>query len=247
MTGYTLEVCVDSLESAMAAVNGGATRLELCANLVIGGTTPSVFLLREIRKRSDIPINAIIRPRFGDFCYSPAELNIMVGEIECFRHERANGVVIGALTPDGGLDEQAMRAMIGAAGGLSVTLHRAFDMCRDPFAALRAAKALGVATVLTSGGRNTALDGAPLLKELGDLGLVDIMAGGGVNAEVITKLRPLTGLTSYHMSGKAVVDSPMRHRNPHVSMGLPSLSEYQLWRTDEQRVRAARSALDALA
>ena len=246
MIGYTLEVCVDSLESAMAAVNGGATRLELCANLVIGGTTPSIFLLREIRKHSNIPINVIIRPRFGDFCYSPAELAIMVGEIECFGHERANGVVIGALTPDGDLDERALRAMIEAAGELPVTLHRAFDMCRDPIAALRAAKALGVATVLTSGGRNAALDGAPLLKELNALGLLDVMAGGGVDAEAIARLRPLTGLKSYHMSGKAVVDSPMRHRNPHVSMGLPSLSEYQLWRTDERRIRAARSVLEAL-
>ncbi len=246
MIGYTLEVCVDSLESAMAAVNGGATRLELCSNLVIGGTTPSIFLLREIRKHSDIPINAIIRPRFGDFCYSPAELAIMVGEIECFRHEQANGVVIGALTPDGDLDERALRAMIEAAGELPVTLHRAFDMCRDPIAALRAAKALGVATVLTSGGRNTALDGAPLLSELNALGLLDVMAGGGVDAEAIARLRPLTGLTSYHMSGKAVIDSPMRHRNPHVSMGLPSLSEYQRWRTDERRIRAARSVLEAL-
>ena len=246
MSNFTLEVCVDSAESALAAVRGGATRLELCANLVIGGTTPSLFLYREIRKVSDIPIHILIRPRFGDFCYTGSELSIIEQEVKQFKLEGAQGVVIGVLKPDGTLDAAAMETLCRAADGLNITLHRAFDMCRDPFETLGQAERLGVTAILTSGQRNRCLDGAELLRQLAEYGGIDIIAGSGVTAEVIRKLRVITGVSSYHMSGKTAVDSIMTFRNPDLYMGLPSLSEYELWRTDENQIAAARQVLEEI-
>ena len=131
-----IEACVDSHASCMAAARGGADRLELCANLAIGGTTPSPSLFCQVRRDFPIPVNVLIRPRFGDFLYSREELEEMAEEIRRFRELGANGVVIGALTPEGELDRSAMARLMEQAGGMEVTLHRAFDMIRDPLEAL---------------------------------------------------------------------------------------------------------------
>ena len=244
MKDFILEVCVDSVESAIAAVQGGATRLELCANLIIGGTTPSVFLYREIRRHSNIPVHTLIRPRFGDFCYTGNELRIMTEEVVQFNHEGAAGVVIGALRPDGSVDTEAMEVLCDAAAGMHITLHRAFDMCRDPFETLLQACELGIGTILTSGRRNKCLDGAELIRDLSSANLVDIMAGGGVSAEIIRELRAKTGIKSYHLSGKTVMESQMVFRNNDLAMGLLSLSEYELWRTSREKIAAARQVLE---
>ena len=145
-----IEACVDSYASAMAAARGGADRLELCANLAIGGTTPSLPLFRQVRRDCPVKVNVLIRPRFGDFLYDQAELEEMAEEIDAFRELGANGVVIGVLTPEGALDQAAMARLMERAGGMEVTLHRAFDMTRDPFAALETAVSLGCRTILTS-------------------------------------------------------------------------------------------------
>ena len=246
MKDFILEVCVDCLESATEAVNGGGTRLELCANLVIGGTTPSLYLFREIRKTGNTPVHALVRPRFGDFCYSESEVRIMAEEIRSFREEGVEGVVIGVLRPDGSLDMASMETLCRAADGLSITLHRAFDMCKEPFETLRQAEELGIKTILTSGQRNHCLDGADLISKLAVNSRIDIMAGAGVSADVIRELRVKTGISSYHLSGKIVLDSPMVYRNPDLSMGLPSLGEYELWRTSGERIAAARKVLEEL-
>ena len=133
MNRYLLECCVDSVESAIAAERGGADRLELCANLIIGGTTPSPALYRAVRANTHIPVHVLLRPRFGDFLYTPAELNILKEEASYFAKEGANGLVIGCLTPDGRLDKKAMQEIISLAPGCHITLHRAFDVCRDCF------------------------------------------------------------------------------------------------------------------
>ena len=122
-----LEVCVDSVESAIAAQNGGADRLELCANLMIGGTTPSIALLHEIRKQVNLPIHILIRPRFGDFLYTDLEYSVMCQEIKMFREAGAQGMVIGMLDQKGNLDIDRMKGLLEVGGGMSVTLHRAFD------------------------------------------------------------------------------------------------------------------------
>ena len=141
MSSYLLECCVDSAESALNAAQGGADRLELCSGLVIGGITPTLSLYEQVRRHTGLPIHILIRPRFGDFLYSDQELSIMEADIRAFRQAGAQGVVIGCLTPEGDLDPEAMKRLMTAAGGMSVTLHRAFDMCRDPFRTLTQAKA----------------------------------------------------------------------------------------------------------
>ena len=160
MNDYILEVCVDSAESALAAAKGGASRLELCQNLVIGGTTPGSKLFEVIRRQTTIPIHALIRPRFGDFCYTPYELEEIREEVAMYRELGAEGVVVGVLKEDGTMNMAAMEQLMEAADGMSVTLHRAFDVCRDPKEALEQAVSLGMNTILTSGQQNSAVKGA---------------------------------------------------------------------------------------
>lgn len=242
-----LEVCVDSAESAESAARGGATRLELCENLVIGGTSPCEDLFRMVRERVDIPIRVLLRPRFGDFLYTDAEFELLRRQVKRFAALGADGVVIGVLTADGALDEPRMAELISLAGGCGVTLHRAFDVCRDPFEALEAARRLGVDTILTSGQRAICAKGAVLLHELikRSAGSPQILVGAGVNADVIRALQPLTGADAFHLSAKRVEGSRMAFRREGVPMGLPGISEFELWRCDEQAVRAARTALEA--
>lgn len=249
MKDFVLEVCADSVESVLAGEKGGASRIELCSNLVIGGTTPSPKLYEEIRKYSNIRIHALIRPRFGDFCYTSYEYSIIKEEVRMFRELGAEGVVIGILTPEGSLNLEAMYGLMEEAKGMSVTLHRAFDMTADPFEAMEQAMSLGINTILTSGQKNECTEGIPLLKALKERSgeRIDILAGGGVNDRVIPKLYTASGVTSYHMSGKEVLDSSMIYRKGEVNMGLPSLSEYKIYRTGEDNVRKARKALDKCA
>lgn len=245
MKNYILECCVDSVESAINATKGGASRLELCSNLIIGGTTPDIALVKEIRKHTDIRIHALIRPRFGDFCYTEHEMEIMKSQIRALKTAGVEGVVIGVLDEEGNLDAPKMQELLQEASGLSVTLHRAFDMCRDPFQTLDEAIQLEIDTILTSGQKQSAWEGRQLITELIEKadGRIDIMAGAGIGASAIEKLIPVTKGTSYHMSGKVTLDSPMKYRKADVSMGLPSLSEYEIWQTSEENVRAAVDVL----
>lgn len=248
MGNYTLEVCVDSVESALAAKQGGADRIELCANLVIGGTTPCAGLFEEIQKECGIRTHVLIRPRYGDFCYTDYEFRVIRREVRRFRKLGADGVVIGILKPDGTLNLEQMRVLMEEAGEMSVTLHRAFDVCRDPFETMEQAKELGICTILTSGQRNQCREGVKLLKELAarEEGKITIQAGSGVDAAVIRELQPLTGIRAFHMSGKRALDSSMIFRRRDVNMGLPAFSEYEIFRTDPEKVREARRVLDGL-
>ena len=246
---FLLECATDSVESALAAAKGGANRLELCANLIIGGTTPTLALYDEVRSHSDIPLFILIRPRFGDFLYTDYEANVFCREIEMFQKAGAEGVVIGSLNKDGSLNAEHMKRFIDSAKDMSVTLHRAFDMCADPFETLKQAKELGVNTILTSGQAPSSLEGIDLYEKLIEKanGEISILAGGGIKASTIEKLLKQTSLTAFHMSGKIVVESGMEFRNPAVSMGLPGISEYNIWLTDENNVREARRVLDEAA
>lgn len=244
-----IEGCVDSYASAMAAVRGGADRLELCANLSIGGTTPSHALFRQVRRDCGARINVLVRPRFGDFLYTTEELEEMEEEIARFKELGADGVVIGVLTPDGELDGGRLARLMERAVGMEVTLHRAFDMTQDPFAALEEAVRLGFGTILTSGQAGGAPEGKELLRELTAraAGRIDIMAGAGVNRTNIRLLHEYAGVTSFHTSARrGAADSGMRYRKKGVSMGLPSLSEYEIWRTDESEFRACAQIVHSL-
>ena len=240
-----IEGCVDSYASAAAAVIGGADRLELCANLAIGGTTPSPALFKQVQRDCEIKINVLIRPRFGDFLYSEPEM----AEIRAFQALGANGVVIGCLTPEGGLDEEKMRRLMDCAGEMEVTLHRAFDMARDPLETLEAAVSLGCRTILTSGQASCAPAGLELLRTLRAraAGRIDIMAGCGVKKENIRLLHDGAGITTFHTSGRgAPIDSGMVYRKAGVSMGLPSLSEYEIWQTDPEEFRLCAEIVHGL-
>ena len=246
-TQYLLECCVDSPESAIAAERGGAGRLALSANLIIGGTTPTMALYEKVRELVSLPIHVLIRPRFGDFLYSEAEIDIICQEICVFSEAGADGVVVGSLRPDGALDTDSMGRFMDCARGMSVTLHRAFDMCRDPLAAREQAGRLGINTILTSGQASSCRERLPLLQKLAELSADHgpaIMAGGGVNADTVRKLIERTAVSTFHMSSKTVLESGMTYRNPAVSMGLPGISEYQIWRTDEEAVKAVSRLLD---
>ena len=246
----TLEVCVDSTASALAAKRGGADRLELCADLIIGGTTPSPALLRQVKAETGLPVRALIRPRFGDFCYDRYELAQMA---ECAAElvaAGADGIVTGVLTPTGALDTDALRPIYAAARQaaekahrtVDCTLHRAFDVCCDPFAALEAAKQLGLATILTSGQAVSAPQGAALLQQLVEAAgqEVEILVGAGVSAANIPALAAQTGARAFHLSGKQVLDSRMTFRREGVPMGLPGFSEFEIWQTSEQNPRPPR-------
>ena len=241
-----LECCVDSVESAVIAAENGADRLELCANLVIGGTSPSPALFQEVQKRVKVPVRVLLRPRFGDFLYTGAEFAVLRQEVRLFRELGADGLVFGCLTAEGALDRERLAVLMEEAGPLPVTLHRAFDLCADPFAALETARELGIGTILTSGQAASCLAGRELLAALcRKAEEITILAGAGVDAAAIVALLGGTPVRAFHMSGKEVLKSGMRFRREGVPMGLPGMSEYSLWRTSPAAVRAARRALDA--
>lgn len=248
MKKYILEACVDSVPSALAAARGGADRLELCSNLIIGGTTPDIALYKEIRKYTDIPARALLRPRFGDFCYDEYEYNILLENIAMYKDAGINGIVIGSLNPDGSLNVKQMEGMIRAADGMGITLHRAFDMCSNGMETLHIAKEIGVDTILTSGQEASCSKGWEMIKamveEAGDD--MTILVGAGVSASVIKEMHEKTGTTAFHMSGKITKNSLMQFRRETVNMGLPGISEYEIWETSEENIRKAREVMDNL-
>ena len=244
-----LEVCVDSLASARAAIAGGAQRLELCSALAVGGLTPYRALLEQIREESHIPIRCLMRPRAGDFLYTPEELALMARQIPALKEAGADSFVIGCLTPDGALDREAMAPLLDACGGAGLTLHRAMDVSADLEQTYRDAMALGFDTVLTSGGASSCMGGVETIRRLtalrDALNGPEVLIGAGVNAAVITRFRrELPGVRAFHMSGKREIESGMRFRREGVPMGLPGLDEWHIQQTDTEAVRAARLALD---
>ncbi|GMQ59094.1 copper homeostasis protein CutC [Vallitalea sediminicola] len=245
---YILEGCVDSLESAIQAEKGGANRIELCSNLIIGGTTPSINLFHMVKEHVDIKINVLIRPRFGDFCYTDDEFEVIKREVKMFKEAGADGIVIGILKPDGTLDIDRIKVIMDIVKGMHVTLHRAFDMCKNPLEALEQAKELGINTILTSGQKNTCYQGKELIRKLvkSAKGSVDILIGGGVKFEIIEELFQVTGATSYHMSGKEIINSSMKYRKEEVNMGLASLSEYTIWQTSSKKISQVKDILEKL-
>jgi len=245
LQNYILEVCVDSVESAVEAQQGGANRLELCGNLIIGGTTPSIQLYYEVRKHTTLPINVLIRPRFGDFLYSHFEFEVMKNEVMMYREAKADGVVIGCLEANGKLDVNRIEELISIAKGMKVTINRAFDMLKNPIETLEQMKQLGVNTILTSGQKQHCLEGVSLIKQLIEQseGKVNILIGAGVNAKVIKQLMVSTKSTQFHMSGKIVIDSSMRYRKEGISMGLPFFSEYQILQTSRQNIEDAKNII----
>jgi copper homeostasis protein len=241
-----LEICVDSVESAIAAEQGGAQRVELCSALSEGGITPSAGLLREVRSLIGIGVHAIIRPRGGDFFYTDSEFKVMQDDIAFAAKCGAHGVVFGLLTPEGTVDTARTQALVELAHPMEVTFHRALDMTRDPSAALEQIIDTGAHRVLTSGAEPTAMKGIRLIRELVKIGndRIKIMAGGGVRADNVIEIARATGAVEFHAAIRAVVPSPVTFRNRSLHMGDPGHDEYTRKVVMSGDVRQLRNALD---
>lgn len=215
-----LEICCYTAESALRAAQAGAHRIELCDNMAEGGTTPSWATIKQVVKQSQIPVNAIVRPRGGDFLYSYADYHIIKEDIAQIKLLGANGVVIGFLTPEGEIDLHRTAEVIGLAAPMEVTFHRAFDMCRDPFVAVKQLGKLGVTRILTSGGFANAEKGAHMIAQLVQHANDDIiiMPGSGINETNLRSLINITEATEYHSSAKVLVKGEMLFKNREVSM-----------------------------
>lgn len=243
-----IEVCVDSVESALAAERGGAGRIELCSNLLEGGITPSAGLIETVRARISIPIQVMIRPRSGDFYYSEEEIRVMRHDIATAKNLKANGIVFGILTPTGQVDVDRARQLVDSSRPLAVTFHRAFDMTNDLFRALEDVYATGAHRILTSGGEQTSLQGietiAALVKSADDR--IAIIAGAGINPDSAPTLVARTGVREVHVGLSSSLPSPMLHQNPRVSMGKMPGREYLRSQVREEDVRALRHAINHL-
>lgn len=236
-----IEICANSAQSCVEAEMGGASRVELCAGIPEGGTTPSYGEIKTAQAlTSTIDINVIIRPRGGDFLYTEAEVEAMLLDIELCKQLGVHGVVFGCLTSEGDIDVPLMRRLIEAAKPLSVTCHRAFDVCRDPFAALEQLIELGCDRILTSGQQSTAEKGIPLLKQLVEKAgeRIIIMPGCGVREGNIARIEAETGAREFHTSARSVVHSQMCYRKEEVPMGSSAVtSEFETVQTDREKVK----------
>ena len=233
-----MEVCANSLSSALAAQEGGAVRVEFCDNLPEGGTTPSYAQLKLAKKLLHILVYPIIRPRGGDFLYSDLEFQIMKEDIKICKSLNCDGVVIGILHADGSIDKARCAELIELARPMKITFHRAFDMCNNLEQGLEDLIELGCERVLTSGAAASALAGAEQIKALikQAAGRISIMPGAGVKTDNIAEIIRITGATEFHASAKHAVKSEMEFRNPNLSMGT-SEDEFSYDLTDAQTVK----------
>jgi len=245
--GITLEVCVDSVESALAAQAAGADRIELCQALFEGGLTPSAGLMEEVRARVSLKLAMMIRPRGADFCYSDNEFAVMKRDLLLARKLGADVIVLGLLKPDGTIDRERTQVLLELARPLPVTFHRAFDMTRDPREALETLIDLGVNRVLTSGQERSALEGLDLIAELVRLAgdRIIVMPGGGITEQNLPKILRQSGAREFHISASSTRESRMTFRNPRVAMGRQvGPPEYQLSVASDTRIRAFRELAD---
>lgn len=246
---YRIENCANSAMSALRAQEAGAWRVELCAGMPEGGTTPSYGEIKLARRLLHIKLHVIIRPRGGDFLYNAEEIEVMLEDIRLCRDLGVDGVVIGALTPEGDIDVSLMGRLIEAAEGMSITCHRAFDVCCNRSNALEQLIALGCHRVLTSGGASTALDGidelSRLVAQAGER--IIIMPGCGINESNIEELARKTLAREFHLSARSIYPSPMLYRHEGVSMGgVVHIDEYKRELTDPDKVASVLAILAKL-
>jgi copper homeostasis protein len=238
----SLEVCANSVASALAAQEGGAYRVELCDNLEGGGTTPSFGQILTARKRLHIKLFVLIRPRTGDFLYTDEEYQIMLSDVQGCIKAGCDGMVIGILNPDGTVDKSRCREIVELtkANKLGITFHRAFDMCADQYQALEDIIELGFDRILTSGGRTTAMEGASIINHLVEkaAGRIAIMPGCGVDEHNVADLVRFTGATEVHASARKSITSKMEYMNDHILMGSKIGTEFSFDQTDVERVKA---------
>ena len=244
-----LEACVDSVESALSAQSGGADRVELCEDLLEGGTTPSAGMIEVCQERLHIPLHVLIRPRGADFVYSDVEIEVMQRDIALARRLGVAGVVLGALRPDGTIDTERTTALIGAARPMSITFHRAFDFTPDADDALDTLIRLGIERVLTSGQALTAVQGKQTLARLVSRaeGRIIVLAGGGLSEENITTVAEQTGVREVHVRATALLESPASFRPSHLTLlKQPLPNEFDRAVTDPERIRRISGLLEQI-
>ena len=227
------EICAGGVESCIAAENAGANRVELCSALSEGGITPSFSVVEYCVKNLTIELNVIIRPRGGDFVYTSSEIEIMRRDIEVFKSIGVNGVVVGCLNNDGSVDVDAMKILMEAANGLSVTFHRAFDICANPFDSLETIISLGCDRILTSGHATTAYEGRDMLKQLNEksVGRIIIMPGCGVDITNVSEIVDYTKVNEIHFSASVVRPSLFLYPSNGVNFGAAAAL------SDEKKIR----------
>ena len=243
-----VEVCAFSLESCIAAEKGGAKRIELCGSMYEGGTTPSAGLIQLAKQKVNIEIHAMIRPRGGDFCYSDDEISVMLADIAIAKQFGCEGVVLGVLQPNGEVNILQTKALVALAKPMQVTFHRAIDMTPDYSKALEDIIETGCDRILTSGQKNTALEGLENIKNLvkhAD-GRIEIMVGSGVNAHNAQTFLQI-GVNALHLTGKSSRDSEMIYRKEGIAMGgLSEVPEYEIVYSDFEKVRAVVDCVKCL-
>jgi copper homeostasis protein len=248
MTDPFIEVCVEGIDGAVQAERGGADRIELCASLLEGGLTPSLGVVRATLRAVTVPVHAMIRPRGGDFLYSPLEYQTMLEDVVLMRDAGVAGVVFGCLMPDGRIDRLRTTELAAAARPARVTFHRAFDMAADLDEALEDLIACGIERVLTSGGAPDAVTGITMLRRLVTraAGRIAILGCGGLRADSIGQVRHATGLSEMHFSAQIQIPSRMRSRRAGLAMGSAPLEhEFRALGTDPEMVRAIIAAARA--
>jgi copper homeostasis protein len=243
-----LEVCVDSVGSAIAAQQGGANRIELCADLLEGGITPGPGLISVVRSRLKIDVFVMIRPRAGDFLYSEDEIEVMERDMDETRRLGADGFVLGILTEHATVDVERTRELVKRAHPLPVTFHRAIDMTPDPLCALEDVIASGAHRVLTSGGASNVTKGAEMLAQMKKVAgnRIALMAGGGLTLKTVQHIVESTGVTEYHASLRKAMQSPTDFHKPGVVMGEVRDREYLRYATHSEDVQAMVNRLEAL-
>lgn len=221
MKNYKIEVCLDSIDSAINAQKGGADRIELCDNMFHGGTTPSYGIIKVVRELLSIDVNVIIRPRGGDFLYSESDFKSMIYDIDMCKSLGVNGVVFGILKGDGSVDIKRCSRLIEAARPMTATFHRAFDVARDPFQALEDIVGMGFERILTSGQESSVLEGSYLISKLIDRSgdRIIIMPGCGIKPRNFSRIHSLLGAKEYHLQINEEVESSMDFRPSHIFMG----------------------------
>jgi len=236
-----LEVCANSVSSALAAQEGGAFRVELCDNLENGGTTPSFGQILQARKQLHIKLYPLIRPRSGDFLYNDLEYEIMAADVRNCIEAGCDGIVTGLLNTDGTVDKPRNLELVRLAKqwGLGTTFHRAFDMCADLYQSLEDIIELGFDRILTSGGKSTAMEGASVIAQLVKkaAGRITIMPGSGVDEHNVADLVYFTHVTEIHSSARKTVQSKMQYVNDHIIMGSTLGAEFNFDQTDPERVK----------
>ncbi len=238
---HHIEVCIDNMESLHNAIAGGATRIELCSSLALGGLTPSLGLMKLAGEKASIPVYAMIRARQGDFLYSEDDVATMIEDVKAAASSGLQGIVFGALTENGDIDISTTKRIVNVAHqhGLGVTFHRAIDQCNNVVAALEQVIALGCERILTSGLAPNALTGVNTIKAMVEQSdhRIQIMAGAGVNADNVASIIELTGVNEVHLSGKTTRPSKMNHICDEAKMGSESLDDFVIPITDTQQIQ----------